>query len=315
MQLYKQRDFSSFFSDTFEFIRLNGKHFFKYFFIINGFFVLILAALSYVFSQLFLNDLLLSANLGGFSTATDTIINGNPVLFILLLVSMVIVGLFFAVLSYAYTPIYFRLYEKTETTNFSTREIVNAFKSNAGKILLYLILGFLLFLVLIIPLVITGAILAITLVGILLLPLLVGFVAGLYNMTLLEFINQNTKSFFDCFGYAWKLISSKFWPAVGCMGIFYFISYLIQISLSFLQSIFNLSTSLTVPDTALTDGNTSVVYLFLTIVLFVISFLVGIILNCILQINQSIVYFGLKEMHENINTKSEIDLIGGDLEA
>jgi len=314
MQLYKQRDFSAFFTDTFEFIKLNGKHFFKHFFIINGFFVLILAALSYVFSQLFLNDLLLGFNVGQFSTDLDTILNGNPALFIILLVSMVLVGLLFAVTSYAYTPIYFRLYEQTETTNFSTKELVNSFKQNIGKILTYLFLGFLMLLILIIPIIITTVILTITIVGVFLLPLLIALIAGLYNMTLLEFINQNKNNFFDCFGYVWKLISSKFWHAVGCMGLFYFMSYLIQISLSFLQSIFNLSTSLTVPEAALTNENTSIIYILVTIILFIISFLVGIVLNCILQINQSIVYFGLKEERENINTKSEIDLIG-DLEA
>lgn len=310
MQLYKQRDFSSFFTDTFEFIRQNGKHFFKYFFIINGFFILILAALSYVFSEFFLRDLFNNFGVGGMSTDLDSILNANPILFVTLIISMVIVGLFFAVISYAYTPIYFRLYEKNERTNFAIKELVNSFKENAGKIVMFLIFGFLMLLVLIIPIAIAGVILAITMVGILLLPLLIALIAGLYNMTLLEFINQNKKSFFDCFGYVWKLITSKFWHAVGCMGIFYLMSYIVQIGLSIFQSIINVSTNITVPENVLEGDSTSMVFIFISIILFVISFLVGIVLNCMLQINQSIVYFGLKEESENINMKSEIDLIG-----
>ena len=244
------------------------------------------------------------------STDLDSILNANPILFVTLIISMVIVGLFFAVISYAYTPIYFRLYEKNERTNFAIKEIVNSFKENAGKIVMFLVLGFLMLLVLIIPIAIAGVILAITMVGILLLPLLVALIAGLYNMTLLEFINQNKKSFFDCFGYVWKLITSKFWHAVGCMGIFYLMSYIVQIGLSIFQSIINVSTNITVPENALEGDSTSMVFIFISIILFVISFLVGIVLNCMLQINQSIVYFGLKEESENINMKSEIDLIG-----
>jgi hypothetical protein len=310
MQLYKQRDFSAFFSDTFEFIRQNGKHFFKHFFILNGFFILILAALSYVFSEFFLRDLFSDFGLGGSSGSLDSILNGNPVLFIGLIACMVIVGLFFAVISYTYTPIYFRLYEKTETTNFSIKELVNSFKDNAGKIILFLILGFLMLLVLIIPIIITGIVLSITIVGILLLPLLIALIAGLYNMTLLEFINQNKKSFFDCFGYVWKLITSKFWHAVGCMGIFYLMSYVVQLAIGLIQSGFNLAGSLTIPDNVMVEENTGMIYIVLSIILFIISFLVGTVLNCILQINQSIVYFGLKEELENVNMKSEIDLIG-----
>ena len=35
MQLYKARDFSALFQDTFAFVKRFGKHFFKHFFIVN----------------------------------------------------------------------------------------------------------------------------------------------------------------------------------------------------------------------------------------------------------------------------------------
>ena len=83
------------------------------------------------------------------------------------------------------------------------------------------------------------------------------------------------------------------------MGIFYLMSYIVQIGLSIFQSIINVSTNITVPENALEGDSTSMVFIFISIILFVISFLVGIVLNCMLQINQSIVYFGLKEESEN----------------
>ena len=38
--------------------------------------------------------------------------------------------------------------------------------------------------------------------------------------------------------------------------------------------------------------------------------MVSFIINAILQINQSIVYYGVKEDNDNLNLKNDIDLIG-----
>lgn len=48
----------------------------------------------------------------------------------------------------------------------------------------------------------------------------------------------------------------------------------------------------------------------LMIIIFVLSYLVGLVINLIVQVNQGIVFYSLKEDIENINTKSDIDLIG-----
>jgi hypothetical protein len=44
--------------------------------------------------------------------------------------------------------------------------------------------------------------------------------------------------------------------------------------------------------------------------IFLLTFLVSSVLNVILQLNQGVVYYSLKEDIENINTRSDIDLIG-----
>ena len=95
MQLYKSRDFSAFFADTFTFIKENGKHFFKHYLIINGVFLIVLAAIAYVFSAYFLQDIFNSAY--GFETTNqfEGIINENPILFILLILVFVVISLTF----------------------------------------------------------------------------------------------------------------------------------------------------------------------------------------------------------------------------
>jgi hypothetical protein len=312
MQLYKSRDFSAFFADSFTFLKENGKHFFKHYFIINGALLIVLAALGYVFSAYFMQDVFNSAYGLGDSNKFESLVTENTALFILLIIAFVLIAFFFSAISYAYSPIYFKLYEKNNNSNFETSDIINSYKTHLSKIIKFVILGFLLAIPLAIAFGIAGLILTVTIIGISLLPLLVGLFSGLYNATFLEYLD-NKRGFLDSFGYAWTIITSKFWPAVGCMGIFYVMAYIIQISLSIIQSAFNIGATLTIPtvdNLDVGDTESSMAIIILTAILYIISFVASFILNAILQINQSIVYYGVKEDNDNINLKNDIDLIG-----
>ena len=47
MKLYQNRDFNSFFQDTFTFLKEHGKHFFTFFFTVSGALIILLAIVSY----------------------------------------------------------------------------------------------------------------------------------------------------------------------------------------------------------------------------------------------------------------------------
>jgi flagellar biosynthesis protein FlhB len=108
------------------------------------------------------------------------------------------------------------------------------------------------------------------------------------------------------------MISSKFWAAIACVGIFYLISYIAQNVIALIPYIFgmvNIFTDLetnTTPEPMAIQKTMTVMML----AIFLLTFLVSSILNVVLQLNQGIVYYSLKEDNENINTKSDIDLIG-----
>ena len=170
--------------------------------------------------------------------------------------------------------------------------------------------GLLLGIVLMIPIAIAGFLLVITIIGIFLLPLLIGLVMLLYTGTLIEYL-EGKKGFFDCFGYAWKLITTKFWAAVGCVGIFYFMSYVVQQIVTLIPYIFGMASMFT----TIEDGNNNPTQMMdsmsvVMMVVFFVSFIVGTILGTIVNLNQGIVIYSLKEENENINTISDIDLIG-----
>jgi hypothetical protein len=151
----------------------------------------------------------------------------------------------------------------------------------------------------------------ITIIGLLLIPVLTGALMLYYNMTLMEYL-EDRKNIWECCGYAWTLLSKKFWPAVGSVGIFYLMAYVVQNIITLVPYFAGLASLFTsVNEEGVTDpqamGATMVIVM---LVVFFITFFIGTILNNIVQVNQGIVFYSLKEENENINTKSTIDQIG-----
>ena len=310
MQLYKSRGFSEFFQDTFAFIKQNGKHLFKHFFIVNGIFLLILMVLGYFFTK-FYSDIIFGGLMNNNANVIDDYMNENAALFILLACVFIIVGLIAAIISYAYIPIYLKLHNEYGTQNFGTQEIINVYKTNIGALFIFMICSILIGIPLLITAGVLGFIMAITIIGILLLPLLMGAFALFYQMSLMEYIDHK-KGIWECFGYAWRLITSKFWAAVGSVGLFYLMSYIIQQIMAIIPYIFGMVSLFT----SIEDGTTpdaekiGATMMVMMLSIFFLTFIVSSILSVIVQLNQGIVYYSLKEDAENINTKSDIDLIG-----
>lgn len=310
MQLYKSRDFGLFFQDTFAFLKQNGTHLFKNFFIINGIFLLILMVMGYFFSKFYM-DVVFGGIINGNPNAIDDYMNENAGLFILLFLVFIIVGLVATVISYSFVPIYLKLFAEHGDKTFNAAEIINEYKTNIGKIFIFLICG----IILAFPLTIVAGILlfvlAITLIGFLLMPLVIGGFSLLYQGTLMEYF-QNKKSIWESFGYSWTLISTKFWPAVGCVGLFFLMSYIAQNVIALIPYFLFIVDMITETQSGVNPdpqelGKSMTVMM---VAIFLITFFVSSILNVIVQVNQGVVFYSLKEDNENINTKSDIDLIG-----
>ncbi len=310
MQLYKSRGFSAFFQDTFTFIKLNGKHYFKHFFIVNGIFLLILIAIGYFISK-FYTDIVFGGVFQGNTTQIDEYMNENFGIFILLAIVFTIVALIAGLISYSYSAIYLKLYAENDGKNFETKDIVQVYKNNLGKLFIFLLCGILLAIPLAIVLGIGAFVLMITIIGILLIPFLAGAFSLFYNMTLMEYL-QAKRGIWDSFGYAWNLMTKKFWAAVGSVGLFYLMAYVIQNVITMIPYLFFLGDMFTSAQQGdnLNPEEVGASLMVMMLVIFFITFIVGIILNNITQLNQGIVYYSLKEDNENINTKSVIDQIG-----
>jgi len=311
MQLYKSRGFSEFFQDTFTFLKQNGKHYFKHFFIINGIFLLILMIIGYFISK-FYSEFLFSGILQSenSNTVLDDYMNENFGVFILLVIVFVVFGLIAGLISYSYTAIYLKLYSENDGKNFETQQIIQVYKKNIGNLFVFLICSILLGIPLLIVFGIGAFVLMITIVGILLIPILLGALTLFYNMTLMEYLQQK-RGIWDSFGYAWALMTKKFWAAVGSVGIFYLMAYVAQNVITIIPYFFFMGSMFTtIPEGNANPQEIAASFMVLMLVVFFITFIVGTILNNITQLNQGIVFYSLKEDNENINTKSVIDQIG-----
>lgn len=309
MKLYKSRGFSEFFQDTFAFIKLNGKHFFREYFIVNGIFLLVLAVLGYFFTT-FYTDLVFGDILNSKSTTLlDEYMNDNFVLFLAMLVVFLIVAMVAGIVSYAFPFIYLKIYNYNGGANFETRHILKSYKESVGKLAIFILCCLAIAIPMLIVFFIGAMILTVTIVGIMALPLLVGAFMLFYGMALMEYL-ENKKGIWECFVYSLDLLKSKFWAAVGSVGLFYLIIYIIQNIISIIPYFFGMASMFATVQDGPSNEDISSTMTVVMLVVFFLSFLGSAILGNIVQLNQGVVFYSLKEEKENINTKSVIDQIG-----
>ncbi len=263
----------------------------------------------YFFSKFYTN-VIFGGLLGNGSNMIDDYMNQNMGLFISFVIGFIIMALIAGVISFSFMPLYLKLYAERGGQNFGTSELISAYKSNIGRIFIFLICGFLLGIPLAIMMGIGAFILLITIIGILLIPVLIGAASLYYNITLMEYLEQK-RGIWDSFGYALKLMTSKFWPAVGSVGLFFLMSYVIQSIFSLIPYIFGMASIFTTLENGSPNPeDLSSTMTLVMIAVFFLSFLAGAILGIMVQLNQGIIFYSLKEESENINTKSVIDQIG-----
>lgn len=311
-QLYKSRDFGAYFQDTFAFLKQNARHFFKNFFIVNGFFLLILATVSYYFYKVYedivINRMILNRETDALSSFIDQnfgsiLLFGTIGFFLILIIS---------VLNYAFVPIYFKLYERHRGQNFTYNEIVQELKANIEKLIIFIFASIPIGLLSIVAVGIVGFVLAITIIGIPLLLFLGAIFSMFFHATLMEYLNTD-KGVFECFSYGLNMCFQKFWPAMGSIAVFFIIVYVFQISIGIIQlivtSILGLTT-LTDPNSFQVIDETWSIQFIIMVVFQIFSYLLSLTTSAIVQMNQAIIYYSLKEEKENIHTQSTIDEIG-----
>ncbi len=280
MELLKKRDFSAFFSDMVRFIQENGAHFFTNYFIINGIFLLLSLVKNY------------------FDGSGDSL----PIVFEML---FVLVNIAFGIINWTFVTIYMILYNEKKT-DFDHHDIINAYKEKAGKILIFMLASILVAIPVVIVFYIAMLLLAVTIVGILLIPLLYAALVLFFSLALFEYLNTG-RNVFDCYSYAYKLFSKKFWATTSSTALLYLMVMVIYGfalgATGMISSFMELNTG--DPEDLIFRAQSIMSSPTVLITLTLLS-----ILMVVVQISQGIIYFSQKELLENISAISTIDDIG-----
>ena len=316
-ELYKKRDLSANFSDTTTFFKAFGKHYFKNYFVINGIFLMILVVLIYFISKVYMELLFSGISnsqnnpnylMAYFSNNMALIVGGFIITFLLIVI--------LSMLNISFPVIYLRLVEKTNGNDFSTQEIISGLKSNIGKMIVFFLGA--LFIIMPLAFIVFGLLflLCFILIGI---PLL--FIAGpafisWISLSYYEYILKDV-GYFTALANGFRLVKQQFWISVGTTFIMLMLTQIIQGFITMIPYIISMIWMFTSTQNLQETGSKTDTFSTMGILLAVImvfSVLLSYIFNNFILINQGLIYYGLQEEKENNSTKSQIDLIGTDIE-
>lgn len=311
-QLYKKRGFSEFISDTFEFLKLEGKNYFKNYFIINGPLLLVLVVCIYFLTKVYMD--VVFSSMVAINPNTNNILNdlmNNIPLFISLgLVSFVLI-IIVSLINYSYPISYLKLVgTKSEIT---TQNIFNLMKEKLGKTILFFLASLLVFVPIITIVMLLLVLLIMIIIGF---PLMIIIGPALISWMKLSYYDYITteNDYLKSVGNGFELLKSKFWPIVGSTMIMYIIFYIILSIFTLIPYFIGLG--LMFVDTN-TNSNQTEAFSTLSILasaIMVISTISNYTLQNIVFVNQGIIFYSITDEKENISIKSDIDLIGSDSE-
>ncbi|NQY05747.1 MAG: hypothetical protein HRT68_05965 [Flavobacteriaceae bacterium] len=310
MQLLKSRNFGDYFNDTFNFLKLNGKHLFKNYLIINGVITILIVLLFSSFSLIFIGESMADFE-ENFDAEFRHMFANNAGLLLLWFFGVFIIVMLLNIVSYSFFPVYLELYNKNNSTDFTTKDVVDGIAKKFSKGIKYMLGMILIGLPLVIGLALAILITICTLIGI---YIPIAFFSLLVYFTLFEYYFNDENRFFDSFGKAWSLITSKFWPTVGCTAIIMFGIMIIQQIFDAVFQLSTLSTNLSFePTTAPEDVWNIIGPQFLAIfgTAMIVYSIFYFITNLFSYLNMGIIYYSLKEENEHLaDAGNEIDEIG-----
>ncbi len=307
-QLFKNRDFGDYISDTFGFFRQTGKHFMKIYFTINGIPLMIMMVLSYFLFKVYF-DILKTGMSGQDSSGFENSMSDSFPFIVVLAIFFFLFLIFMSMLNYTVPVIYLDLYDKKKGNNFSVSDVVSALKSNFGKMLIFFIAS----LFVITPILIIVFILLFLLVFIIIgIPLLLFAIPTAFSWIALsyyEYINFD-KGYFEALSDGFSKMKSQYFPIVGSLMLIYII---IQVTMTVFTMIpyaigmISMFTSLE-QNPGSTDGLAT--FGIMMSIVMVITILMSYILNNLMLINQGLAHYSRRENDENIMAQDSIDLIG-----
>lgn len=308
-QLYKKRDFSQLVGDTFTFFKMEGKNYFKNYFIINGGLLLILVVLIVFFMKFFLEGTFASVQnqendnflLNQFYSNMPIFIGSGIIAFLLIML--------ISLINYTY-PIAYLSKVGVGQKEITTQQLIQFLKENALRSIQFYI--FSIFIIIPFLLIIT-AIMILLFMIIIGIPLLLIVLPAILNWIALSYYNYmlTKEGYFQSLAKGFEMLKSNFWANVFSTAIMYIIVQIIASILTFIPYTFGIFNTYTNPQSF--ENNPESIFSFVIILVTVVagvSILANYILQNLILVNQGVIYYSITEKEQNINLNSEIDSIG-----
>ena len=317
MQFYKKRDFGALISDTFNFVKLYGKNYFKNYFVINGLLIILMAVLVFFGFKNFFS--LIFEGIGGNSASIGRYFLENIVQIIFTSLFIFLVFILISVVNYSYPVLYLKRLTETGNKNIAVDEIMSDVKKNIGKIF-KLFLGFV-FIIIPLYLAVYGLSYTVTyrIQGLyfLLFVFLTPVMTNVVNFLIYDYFNRE-KGFFSSLSYAIRSQfsyqqynqKSPFWKYWGTTMILYILQQVVAYALAFiLVFIIILSLGLSLN---MSSAETFYITLGLTVMAYPLIIIISLIMSNFISLCSGLMYYDSRtDLHREMDL-TEIDSIGRD---
>ena len=317
MQFYKKRDFGALISDTFNFVKLYGKNYFKNYFVINGLLLILMAVLVFFGFKNFFS--LIFEGIGGNSASIGRYFLENIVQIIFTSLFIFLVFILISVVNYSYPVLYLKRLTETGNKNITVDEIMSDVKKNIGKIF-KLFLGFV-FIIIPLYLAVYGLSYTVTyrIQGLyfLLFVFLTPVMTNVVNFLIYDYFNRG-KGFFSSLSYAIRSQfsyqqynqKSPFWKYWGTTMILYILQQVVAYALAFiLVFIIILSLGLSLN---MSSAETFYITLLLTVMAYPLIIIISLIMSNFISLCSGFMYYDSRtDLHREMDL-TEIDSIGRD---
>ncbi len=297
--LFQKRDFSALISDTFSFLKIEGKDFYKQFITLMAIptallILFIYFATDFSIDAMQLNDGVMDFEYSSFSIGL--ILTG--------ILAMVIIGLIIGLICYTFPVFYLQNMANTTTGFPNQTNITKQIKDNFGRLFVFLLgTTFIVMPIFMILFVIAG-VLSIVLIGIPIIILLIPTLYSFISLSFYEYLSKDTP-FFKSLGVATDYLKANYWTIIGNAIIMYIIMFFINYVPIFIFQI-------TIVGGSLLNFQTTLLELpkWIIVVYYCLTTILSLFTSTILLINQGLVYYSERERTENVFFRSQINNIG-----
>lgn len=309
--LFQKRDFSSLVSDTFTFLRVEGKNYFKHFLKLCGIPLFLVLIFIYLLADIGVSSAVSSETYAGLNPDDifANIFDEHLGIALLSLAGLLLVSLVMGVICYAYPALYMKNLANTQAGVSDQSKIGKQIMEHLGAILLFFLgTTFLIFPLIMISFYIS-VLLIFLIVGIPILLLMLPTVYAVLTLACYEYLTKNV-GFFTAYGNAIKYVRYNYWSIIGNTFIFYIITSMLTVIPSIFIQMIILGGGMLFDPQNLENQVMSSAITWGIVLLYFVYILLGTLAQNIMFINQGIIYYSEREKQENFFTKSKIDSIG-----